>query len=233
MNVKKVVSYLIGALLGAGFGAVVANRFFPEKFEENDYIQEELPFNTKEPPVEVIEAPASMKEEILKTKKKVKYIDYSTAVISPKEDVNLVAKKMLGKRALEEEEIVEEEEPSDTNLRVISLEEFADPRNRYNKEVLTYYSEDDILTNDNGDIVQDADVLLGDDGLLKFGEGSDDPDSVYIRNDDLRMDYEVVRLYTSYSESVLNIKEKKRPNKTRKPAKTRKVENLDVDEEEG
>lgn len=70
---------------------------------------------------------------------------------------------------------------------------------------LTYYAEDDTLVDDGtDDVVTNVTDLLGD-ALTRFGEDASDPDIVYVRNPRLDIDYEVARLYKSYSVTVLGL----------------------------
>lgn len=64
---------------------------------------------------------------------------------------------------------------------------------------LTYYQGDDILTDDMDEIIDDADDIVGDDFKSHFGEREDDPDTVYIRNDERKSDYEIVLDVRAYS----------------------------------
>ena len=71
---------------------------------------------------------------------------------------------------------------------VISPDEFGED---YQTESLTYYA-DKVVTNDLGDVLDDEDIdaLIGRDSLRHFGEYEDD--SVFVRNDKLRIDYEIL-----------------------------------------
>lgn len=88
----------------------------------------------------------------------------------------------------------EKEEVIDTAaVRVISFEEF-DNEDEYSKMSLTYYKHDDTVADDVDDILQDVRAVIGPDALGLFS----DQDSVYIRNDMLRTDYEIVLVENSY-----------------------------------
>lgn len=65
----------------------------------------------------------------------------------------------------------------------------------------TYYS-DGILTDDGNEPIDDADIdyLIGRESLSHFGEYEDD--SVYVRNERLRADYEILRDLRTYEESI-------------------------------
>lgn len=65
---------------------------------------------------------------------------------------------------------------------------------------LTYYEGDNVLTDDMDEIIDDADDIVGCDFSSHFGEREEDPDSVYIRNDRLKCDYEILLDVRAYSD---------------------------------
>jgi hypothetical protein len=71
---------------------------------------------------------------------------------------------------------------------VIAPEEFGD-LDDYETITLTYYA-DQILADDNDVIVDDVEDVVGFDSLNSFGEYEDD--SVFVRNDRLKCDYEIL-----------------------------------------
>lgn len=71
---------------------------------------------------------------------------------------------------------------------IISPDEFGDYPD-YETISLTYYN-DKVLTDEYNEIVDDIDDLIGDDSLNHFGEYEDD--SVFVRNDALKVDYEIL-----------------------------------------
>ena len=77
---------------------------------------------------------------------------------------------------------------------VISPEEF-DEFDDYESSSLTYY-EDGVLTDEEDNIVDDPDDIVGSDFANHFGEYEDD--SVFIRNDRLKCDYEILKDYRKY-----------------------------------
>lgn len=62
-----------------------------------------------------------------------------------------------------------------------------------------YWYNDHILADENHAIIYNVGDVTG---KLEFGRGSGDPDTVYIRNDKLRGEYEVVRVNDSYEHTV-------------------------------
>lgn len=66
---------------------------------------------------------------------------------------------------------------------------------------LTYYA-DGTLEDENHEIVTDVDELLGEDSLDTFGLYEDD--SVFVRNEHLRMDFQILRDPRTYEEATGN-----------------------------
>lgn len=69
----------------------------------------------------------------------------------------------------------------------------------YHQIELTYYEGDDTLEDSEYNIVTDRDELLGPKALLTFGEYEDD--SVFVRNERLRTDFQILKDYRSYAEA--------------------------------
>jgi hypothetical protein len=81
---------------------------------------------------------------------------------------------------------------------VISPEEFGDFYD-YETISLTYYS-DGVLADDNDEEIDNVEEIVGSEALESFGEYEDD--SVYVRNDRLKCDYEILLSHRLYSEIV-------------------------------
>jgi len=103
----------------------------------------------------------------------------------------------------EKPEEVKKEPMSLDKPYVITPEEFGD-LDDYETISLTYYA-DQILTDDNDVIVDDIEDVVGFDSLNSFGEYEDD--SVFVRNDKLKCDYEILLDQRKYSDVI-----KRRPH---------------------
>lgn len=103
---------------------------------------------------------------------------------------------------------------------VITFEQFNDEHDDYDKGDLTYYEEDDTLVDSQESPIDDVDGLIGPDALTRFGDGSNSPDIVYVRNDRISMDFEISRDSRSYTDHILGIP----TNKKRKVQKMRAEE---------
>lgn len=81
---------------------------------------------------------------------------------------------------------------------VISPDEFGEIE-EYETRSLVYYS-DKILTDDDNNIIDDVEDVVGCDSLNHFGEYEDD--SVFVRNDHLMIDYEILLDQRRYFQSI-------------------------------
>lgn len=79
--------------------------------------------------------------------------------------------------------------PTDKRPYVISPDEFAEDDD-YDKISLTLYA-DGVLADDNDEMIDNVDELVGKDSLNSFGAFEDN--SVFVRNDTLKADYEILR----------------------------------------
>lgn len=73
---------------------------------------------------------------------------------------------------------------------------------------LTYYAEDDILCDDQEQVIEDPEAIIGD-ALTKFGLKSGYPDTLYVINKRVRAIFEVLMVEGSYQEIVLGMKHEK------------------------
>jgi hypothetical protein len=85
-----------------------------------------------------------------------------------------------------------------------------------NEEVtLTYYAGDDVLCDAQDKVVEDVDKVVGEENLDKFGHGSNDPVIVYVRNENLSIDIEVVKSEQTYAEEVHGFTHEDQPRRRR------------------
>lgn len=85
---------------------------------------------------------------------------------------------------------------------VIHYDEFMANESNYQQETLTYYSADDILADQSDTPIYNYSKLMGD---LRFGHGSNDQNVVYIRNDQLHMEWEILNHSGSFEEEVVGL----------------------------
>lgn len=93
--------------------------------------------------------------------------------------------------------VPEETETVENKPYVISPDEFGEFED-YDTISLTYYA-DQILVDDGGNKIEDVDDVVGMESLTHFGEYEDD--SVFVRNNGLKCDYEILMDERTYSEA--------------------------------
>ena len=84
--------------------------------------------------------------------------------------------------------------------RTISASEMINQNQWYSKVTLTYYAGDDILADDQDEPIEDPMDIIGEHFKEFFGMNEDEPDIIYVRNDDRESDYEVAKVETSYKD---------------------------------
>lgn len=101
------------------------------------------------------------------------------------------------KKDIKEVEVVKDNKKVDKPY-VIPPEEFGE-LDGYETISLSYHA-DNVLTDDDYELVDDVDEVIGLESLTHFGEYEDD--SVFVRNDRLKCDYEILLDHRKYSEII-------------------------------
>lgn len=183
MNSK--VSFILGTIIGAGIGVAGTYSYFKDKYEklaEKDFnsrrvFDEDKKDESEEPVAEktadsrTVDKP-SIAEYAARLQKE-GYVNYS----------NMQDKKQKQEIGVDKPYVIQ---PSDFG-------EFDD----YEKISLTYTA-DGVLLDDMNEIVDDIEETVGEDSLEHFGEYEDD--SVYVRNDAKKCDYEILLDQRNYQE---------------------------------
>jgi len=139
-----------------------------------------------------------------------------------KRNYNLVPKKeevFDGEPEEDDEDEEEDDEPRDaagyseqdmmdltkinrTMPYVIDDREFSEEFDHHDKISLYYYKLDDVLCEENEEIIQEIESTIGYDSLHVL----DMQTTVWVRNEPLRIDYEIMALNKSYAETVMGIR---------------------------
>lgn len=85
---------------------------------------------------------------------------------------------------------------------IIHRDEFMSGQENYEQTTLTYFMGDDVLCDGRDTPIDDRDSMIGDDHLERFGHGSGDPNVLYVRNETLDTDFEIVRSTGKYAQEV-------------------------------
>lgn len=91
---------------------------------------------------------------------------------------------------------------------VISVEEFMEQEDVYDKLTITYFEGDGTLCDERDEVVDDVEGTVGSDSFSQFGFKSDDENVVYVRNERLKTDFEVILDKQKYIEVVVGYHEK-------------------------
>ena len=94
---------------------------------------------------------------------------------------------------------------------VISYEEAMELPDEYERVFLYYYSEDRFLCEDNDDLVEDEEELLG----LDYEDVLEMQTGAWVRNDSIMVVYEITRIDDSYERSVKSLAETPREREYR------------------
>ena len=97
------------------------------------------------------------------------------------------------------EEDSERKAPTYEPPHVITGEEFSDGYPHHDKLSLYFYTEDEVVCDENEEIVSDVEGVLGEDLVNEF----DTQNMVWVRNESLGIDYEIVAIHKSYVRDVL------------------------------
>lgn len=92
---------------------------------------------------------------------------------------------------------------------VITVDEYMDDCPEFEKQCVSYFEEDDILSDERDIIIDDVESTIGVENLAYFGKYSKDNDIVYIRNERISVDFEVAFHPESYVKLITGFKKRK------------------------
>lgn len=175
---------------GAAIGVAATQQYFKKKYEKIS--QEEI---------------NSVKENISKKQsestEEESASEYSTLEDFDEEDHNNYNEILTSNGYTNYSDIglSKEKEYSTSEPYVVSPDEFGEIP-EYSQISLTYYA-DGVLCNENNEPIGDVDDIVGVDSLTHFGEYEDD--SVFVRNERLRCDYEILMDERDYDDTIRDI----------------------------
>lgn len=180
---------------GAAIGSAVTWKYLKSKYEQ-DILEEVLEEDTNGETTDDEVGPDDL---------------YTVGKAYEKPDIKEYAKILnngnYGAEEVEEDEIkkdpaivkyIKKEVADVERPYVIPPEEFGE-FDEYETISLTYYA-DKVLADDMDEVVEDVDYVVGTDSLTHFGEYEDD--SVFVRNDRLKADYEILLDPRNYADVV-------------------------------
>jgi hypothetical protein len=188
MNTK--VTTAIAFVLGAALGTVASWRLLKKKYER--IAQEEI-----ESVKEYLGGKVLHTDKVVITPLPEKYMP-DDRVETVTNEIDILKNKVENLGYTNYSNIKKEEKKEDQNMSepyVIKPEEFGE--NDYETESLTHYA-DGTLTDDWDNPIENVADIVGEDYAEHFGEYEDD--SVFIRNDRYKVDYEILYDTRKFSE---------------------------------
>lgn len=176
---------------GAAIGSVVTWKILKTKYDE--IVQEELD-SIRETYREKIDSDKSRIEKLEEVSDYIKE-GFETGLKNPKPDLMEYAAKVM-ELNYTSENLVEGAMDDLAGPYVIAPEEY-DELDDYEAVSLTYY-DDKVLAYFDGEIIDDIEGTVGFDALTSFGEYEDD--SVHVRNNQLKTDYEILKDIRRYED---------------------------------
>lgn len=180
---KSTLSKVVIFSLGAAAGSVVSWKLLKTKYEQ--IAQEEI---------------ESVREVYSKKQKELKKLEelYNSSIKLNSEKEKPVEDDKNQYRNIAENYKKGGSESMKNKPYVVTPEEFGE-LDEYETISLTYYS-DGILTDERDEPIDNIDELVGVESLDRFGEYEDD--SVFVRNDRLKCDFEILADNREYTEIV-------------------------------
>ena len=194
---KEIISKILIFAAGAAVGSAVTWKLVKTKYEEISKQEIESVIesfsNKEESDPEESKDPAVEPEKLFKVDPSVEDAEEKEKTIQKAQEIAARA----GYFNYNDSKKEEEEEEAVNEPYVISPEEFGEE----DYAIITFnYHTDGVVSDERGRIIANAEELLGKDFASHFGEYPHDPDTVYIRNDEDSVDYEILKDYRAYSE---------------------------------
>ena len=186
MNNKLVFG--LGLIIGGAAGVAVSWQYFKTKYQEisdEEIASVKKTFARREP----VEIDPDMQNKAEQARENPDIATYANILKENgyRDYSNAESQKKPEKHPVE----IEEDKPY-----VISPDSFGE-MDDYNRISLTYYA-DGVLADEDDEVVDDMDATVGSDALDHFGEYEDD--SVFVRNDSRKCDYEILLDTRNYAD---------------------------------
>lgn len=231
IDVNKLIALAGGGLIGAAIGWVISEvlvfQIFEKEKEDFTDLVEDLEYSLEEEPVVMKTTVSARKVKSGEGKIVTNYVEqFKKGKLlnpDPVDDAEEEIEHSLAEMAALAEEM---EEEAEMGLPfVITEEKWTNPDNDWESVNLTYYTEDRVVTDEQDKIIKHPETILGPHALDSFGEGTTDPDTVFVQNNAEELFYEVCRVHGSYDEFVLGL-----PKQEPKKIPVKKSKDL-IDEE--
>lgn len=219
INPSSVGYFFVGLGVGVGLGFYFGYRYNKEKIKAEAFRESEAEldkmrvyYQQREEGVKIIPAAKPSAEEIVEER------GYVTEEPEVEErplpaPVPVTEPRAVPVRTEEEEKDkndgwsypAEMAKRSPDRPYIIHQDEFAGNETDYTQVTYTYYAQDQILTDEHDDVLNNVEELVGERNLTKFGHGTDDFNVLYVRNSKLELEFEICQLNKSYEQEVMGL----------------------------
>lgn len=194
MKYEKLIIFVVGAAFGAGV-AVLGTKSYFEAIANDEIESVKKAYKTPNTPHEdekLQDFVNAVKTQNTRTSKgdnaiyeqKIEHFGYDLIKHENIQDA--------------EEKLAEKESPGDEKSRPhrISIDDFTENGPYYQQVTVTYFPKEQLLVDDISGEFEDVESTVGKDNMELFREL--DEDVIYIRNDNVSIDYEVVKSNAEY-----------------------------------
>lgn len=218
---RNILFGVVGGLaVGGGTGYLVAQKHLAAKYEAQvlneinsvkatyDKLSKELIANSqKEPLREAVEEllPAA-EEEIQEYERNVhRYTAEQIVEVA----VGAVTEEDIGEDGMDhqtynifkaQQKLLDERDPNKPYL--IGIEDYSDPPSGYDSLTVNYYPENNILVDERDLAIDLVEETVGEFNLTQFGQQGNEDHIIYVRNERVQADFEIVRHEGSFMESA-------------------------------
>ena len=191
--------FLIGAGVGVISGYLYAEHSLKREYEAlaSEEIAEAREYYSRLTKKDDYATPAKAVEKIIP-----QVVTNSLREYSPSEETPSEIVVSIFDNPSEADEGIDVASRSEDAPYILTREEYMLGEKDYTQATVTYFEADDVLADERDEPIEDVEKKIGRENL-RFGSGSDDPNLVYIRNDKLEIDFEVIRSRGAFAHEVL------------------------------
>lgn len=196
---KNLLYFGAGLIIGVAAGLISGKFYFKNKYEEiadneikemEDYYRASDEYARKSKDIEK-DIPEEDPEVEERPKKRKVYTDYTSYYDKAEHEEEI-------KEAIRRNEELKEIRKSGKPPKIISQTAVGDLPEEYDEECLLFFALDQTLTDEDENIIDDPDILIGD-ALTKYDFVDSDEERIYVVNYVLEKVYEIVKVYENYT----------------------------------
>lgn len=217
MNLKFVIPMtgIVTFLAGSAIGYLVARKRLQKEFEERlaQEVQSTRDFyamlrkkeNYKTPE----EAAKDLSPEAVEAVKAM--VNYQGISVKQDDPEQAEAAKQLVENIFTKTSASEHVSAEDKRNRteeapyILDRDEYMENETNYTQSSVTWFAGDSVLIDEREDVIDDVDMTVGERNLVRFGYGSGDPNVLYVRNDMLHIEFEILFSEGKYSKEVAGL----------------------------